>query len=173
MLESYLAARSKGNILSEVMAMVDEGVSARGSQRLTGRALSSSEVSRQWVKHSARRIEELRGRDLSKDEYFGLMTDSGIPCKKWSEIPQNQNLHSWEPLTHWPKSSIGHLGKRGEAVDVEAEGNLVRTGTLNKIEFREVAKFKITFFFVRNPDRMANGRLPLVVQDFKYEEHSL
>ena len=74
-LESYLAARSKRNILSEVMAMVDEGVSARGSQRLTGRALSSSEVSRQWVKHSARRIEELRGRDLSKDEYFGLMMD--------------------------------------------------------------------------------------------------
>ncbi len=60
-----------------------------------------------------------------------------------------------------------------EAVDVEAEGNLVRTGTLNKIEFREVAKFKITFFFVRNPDLMGNGRLPLVVQDFKYEEHPL
>jgi hypothetical protein len=60
-----------------------------------------------------------------------------------------------------------------EAVDVEAEGNLVRTGTLNKIEFREVAKFKITFFFVRNPDLMSNGRLPLVVQDFKYEETPL
>ena len=60
-----------------------------------------------------------------------------------------------------------------EAVDVEAEGNLVRTGTLNKIEFREVAKFKITFFFVHNPDLMGNGRLPLVVQDFKYEEHPL
>ncbi len=60
-----------------------------------------------------------------------------------------------------------------EAVDVEAEGNLVRTGTLNKIEFREVAKFKITFFFVRNPDLMGNGRLPLVVQDFNYEEHPL
>jgi hypothetical protein len=36
-----------------------------------------------------------------------------------------------------------------------------------------VAKFKITFFFVRNPDLMGNGRLPLVVQDFKYEEHPL
>ena len=58
-------------------------------------------------------------------------------------------------------------------VDVEAEVNLVRTGTLNQIEFREVAKFKITFFFVRNPDLMGNGRLPLVVQDFKYEETPL
>lgn len=60
-----------------------------------------------------------------------------------------------------------------ETVDLEAEGNLVRTGTFNQIEFRKVAKFKITFFFVRNPDLMGNGRLPLVVQDFKYEEHSL
>ncbi len=60
-----------------------------------------------------------------------------------------------------------------EAMDVEAEGNLVPTGTLNQIEFREVAKFKITFFFVRNPVLMGNGRLPLVVQDFKYEEKPL
>ena len=65
------------------------------------------------------------------------------------------------------------VGVSYEAVDVEAEGNLVRTGTLNQIEFREVAKFKITFFFVRNPDLMGNGRLPLVVQDFKYEEKPL
>jgi hypothetical protein len=36
-----------------------------------------------------------------------------------------------------------------------------------------VAKFKITFFFVRNPGLMGNGRLPLVVQDFKYEEKPL
>ncbi len=44
-----------------------------------------------------------------------------------------------------------------EAVYVEAEVNLVRTGTFNQIEFREVAKFKITFFFVRNPDLMGAG----------------
>ncbi len=30
-----------------------------------------------------------------------------------------------------------------------------------------------TFFFVRNPDLMGNGRLSLVVQDFKYEEKPL
>lgn len=60
-----------------------------------------------------------------------------------------------------------------ETMDVEVEGNLVRTGTLNQIEFREVAKFKITFFFVCNPDPMRNGRLPFVVQDFKYEETPL
>jgi hypothetical protein len=44
---------------------------------------------------------------------------------------------------------------------------------LNNIEFCEVAKFTITFFFVRNSDLMGIGRLPLVVQDFKYEEKLL
>ena len=74
-LESYLAARSQKNIVEEVMAMMEEGLSARGSQRVTGRAMSASEVSRQWVSHSAARIEELRGRNLSRNEYFGVMLD--------------------------------------------------------------------------------------------------
>jgi hypothetical protein len=37
-------------------------------------------------------------------------------------------------------------------------------GTFIKIEFLEVAKFKI-IFFVRNPDFIRKGCLPLVVQD--------
>jgi hypothetical protein len=64
-------------------------------------------------------------------------------------------------------------GKSYEAVSVKAEGNLVRTGTLKDLEFREPAKFKIEFLFIRNPDLLGNGRLPLVVQDFKYDEKPL
>jgi hypothetical protein len=64
-------------------------------------------------------------------------------------------------------------GKSYEAVSVRAEGNLIRTGTVNKLEFREPAKFQIEFLFVRNPDLLGNGRLPLVVQDFKYSEKPL
>lgn len=60
-----------------------------------------------------------------------------------------------------------------EAVTVRAEGNLLRTGTVNKLEFREPVKFQIEFLFIRNPDLLANGRLPLVVQDFKYSESPL
>jgi hypothetical protein len=104
--------------------------------------------------------------------------------KKAATLYKKQNPEFKEKEIH-QKVEVGKLdildtrkmkdgaGVSYEAVDVEAEGNLIRTGTLNKIEFREVAKFKITFFFVRNPDLMGNGRLPLVVQDFKYEEHSL
>jgi len=64
-------------------------------------------------------------------------------------------------------------GKSYEAVSVRAEGNLVRTGTVKSMEFREPVKFQIEFLFVRNPDLLGNGRLPLVVQDFKYTEKPL
>jgi len=64
-------------------------------------------------------------------------------------------------------------GKSYEAVSVRAEGNLIRTGTVNKMEFREPVKFQVEFLFVRNPDLLGNGRLPLVVQDFKYTEQPL
>jgi hypothetical protein len=64
-------------------------------------------------------------------------------------------------------------GQTYEAVAVRAEGNLVRTGTVNRLEFREPVKFTIEFLFIRNPDLLANGRLPLVVQDFKYTEKAL
>ncbi len=64
-------------------------------------------------------------------------------------------------------------GQSYEAVNVRAEGNLIRTGTVNKLEFREPVKFTVEFLFIRNPDLLANGRLPLVVQDFKYKESPL
>lgn len=64
-------------------------------------------------------------------------------------------------------------GQSYEAVSVRAEGNLVRTGTLKGMEFREPVKFQIEFLFIRNPDLLGNGRLPLVVQDFTYTESPL
>jgi hypothetical protein len=64
-------------------------------------------------------------------------------------------------------------GESYEAATVHAEGNLIRTGTVNKLEFREPVKFTVEFFFIRNPDLLANGRLPLVAQDFKYNESPL
>jgi hypothetical protein len=64
-------------------------------------------------------------------------------------------------------------GKSYEAVSVRAEGNLIRTGTVNKLEFREPVIFQVEFLFIRNPDLLGNGRLPLVVQDFKYTEQPL
>jgi hypothetical protein len=64
-------------------------------------------------------------------------------------------------------------GQTYEAVNVRARGNLICTGTVNKLEFREPVKFQIELLFIRNPDLLGNGRLPLVVQDFKYSETPL
>jgi len=61
-------------------------------------------------------------------------------------------------------------GQTYEAVNIRAQGHLIRTGTVNKLEFREPVKFTTEFLFIRNPDLLSNGRLPLVVQDFKYSE---
>ena len=44
---------------------------------------------------------------------------------------------------------------------------------VNKLEFREPVKFQIELLFIRNPDLLGNGRLPFVVQDFKYSETPL
>ena len=68
------------------------------------------------------------------------------------------------------KDGAGHSY---EAVTVRTEGNLIRTGTLSKMEFCEPVKFAIEFLFIRNPDLLGNGRLPLVVQDFQYKETPL
>jgi hypothetical protein len=64
-------------------------------------------------------------------------------------------------------------GQTYEAVNVRTKGNLIRTGTVNQLEFREPVNFTVEFLFIRNPDLLGNGRLPLVVQDFKYSEAPL
>lgn len=61
-------------------------------------------------------------------------------------------------------------GQSFEAINVRAEGRLIRTGTVNNLEFREPVQVSLEILFIRNPDLLGNGRLPLVVQDFKYTE---
>lgn len=74
-LQTYEQARQTKNIEEEVMAMVEEGVSSRGCKRLSEDAMSASEISRRWAVHSAQRLDELRSRSLTGEEYFGLMID--------------------------------------------------------------------------------------------------
>jgi hypothetical protein len=57
-----------------------------------------------------------------------------------------------------------------EAVLIRASGSLVRTGTINNIEFREPANFMIELLFIKNPNMIDNGMLPLVVRNFTYNE---
>lgn len=74
-LTSYAQARSRGNIEQEIYSRMSEGVSTRGCARLSGKTISASTASRLWVEGSIQKLEELRGRDLAKEEFIGLMVD--------------------------------------------------------------------------------------------------
>jgi hypothetical protein len=100
-----------------------------------------------------------------------VMYQSRNPEFREREIHQKVEVTKIDVLdTRQIKDGAGHSY---EAATVRTEGNLIRTGTLNKMEFREPLKFSIEFLFIRNPDLLGNGRLPLVVQDFKYKESPL
>jgi putative transposase len=74
-LESYRQSRRVENIEAEVFGQMHEGVSTRGAGRLSGETISAATASRMWMERSAGKLEELRGRDLSAQRYFGLMLD--------------------------------------------------------------------------------------------------
>ena len=57
-----------------------------------------------------------------------------------------------------------------DAVLIRAQGGLIRTGTIHNIEFREPANFTLELLFIKNPNLIENGMLPLVVKSFKYNE---
>ena len=53
-------------------------MSTRGCERLSGKTISASTASRLWVEGSIQKLEELRGRDLAKEEFIGLMVDGVV-----------------------------------------------------------------------------------------------
>lgn len=55
------------------------------------------------------------------------------------------------------------LETREEAVLVQAEGQLIRTGIVAGQTFTEAPSFTVRFTFARNPNLAGNGRFPLAV----------
>jgi len=75
-LQSYQLANKINNISGDILRAVQAGISSRSHVSFReGRTISKSEFSRQWIAKGAEKIEELRSRDLSLHEYFGLMLD--------------------------------------------------------------------------------------------------
>jgi transposase-like protein len=72
---TYRQARSAKNIEQEIFGLMSEGVSTRGCRRLSGETISAATASGLWVKRSAEKLEELRGRDLGQERWFGLTMD--------------------------------------------------------------------------------------------------
>ena len=76
-LKSYDAAKDAGAVREAILRALMAGVSGRDQKRLYPESplTSKSSVSRLWVKEGAKKIEELRGREISGEFFFGLMLD--------------------------------------------------------------------------------------------------
>ena len=62
------------------------------------------------------------------------------------------------------------LETRDNAVLVQAEGQLVRTGLVGGQTFGEAQAFTVRFQFARNPNLAANGRYPLAVWSYEVSQ---
>ena len=62
------------------------------------------------------------------------------------------------------------LQTRNDQVLVEATGQLIRVGLFNGQPFTEANKFRVQFTLLRNPNLTANGRFPLAVWKFQFDQ---
>jgi len=62
------------------------------------------------------------------------------------------------------------LQTRNGQVLVEVTGQLIRVGLFNDAPFTEAIKFHARFTLLRNPNLTANGRFPLAVWKFQFEQ---
>ncbi len=76
-LKSYGAAKDAGAVREALMRAFAANVSGRDQKRLYPESplTSKSYVSRLWAKEGLKKVEELRGRELSGESFFGLMLD--------------------------------------------------------------------------------------------------
>jgi putative transposase len=76
-LESYRAAKDAGAVREALLRALMANVSGRDQKMLYPESpfTSKSSVSRLWVKEGLKKVEELRGRDLSGESFFGLILD--------------------------------------------------------------------------------------------------
>lgn len=76
-LESYGAAKDAEAVRNAILRALTAGVSSRDQRLLyPGSPLTSkSSVSRLWVKEGLKKVEELRGRELGGELFFGIILD--------------------------------------------------------------------------------------------------
>ena len=74
-LDTYRAARSQRNLFEEVASAMVEGLSSRGVERHTKKAVSKSAASRVWVEKSIEQLEFLRSRPLDELDLVAVQID--------------------------------------------------------------------------------------------------
>ena len=74
-LESYQLGRSRRHLNPEIMQMMEGGMSLRGVDRMGKKGFSASVAQKILVEESAKNVLLLRDRDLSQQDFLGLMID--------------------------------------------------------------------------------------------------
>jgi putative transposase len=74
-LTSYEQMSQISNHEGLIERMVSEGISCRGLSRATTGALGKSSIAQQWARKGVEQLEALRSRDLSQQQWAGLMVD--------------------------------------------------------------------------------------------------
>ena len=82
-LASYAASNDAGAVREALLRALMANVSGRDQKMVYPESplTSKSSVSRMWMRESLKKVEELRGRELSGESFFGLMLD-GIKLSK-------------------------------------------------------------------------------------------
>jgi hypothetical protein len=62
------------------------------------------------------------------------------------------------------------LQTRSDQVLVEVTGQLIRVGLFNGEPFTEAQKFQAQFTLLRNPNLTVNGRFPLAVWKYQFNQ---
>lgn len=74
-LDSYRAASSQRNLFDRIVASLAEGLTQRGAERATGKALAKSSISRMWAEKSREQLEVLRSRPLDDADWLCVLID--------------------------------------------------------------------------------------------------
>jgi transposase-like protein len=81
-LVSYELGRSREHLSPQIMQMMEGGMSLRGIDRMGKKGFSASTAQKILVEESAKNIVRLRERDLSQEDFLGLMIDGVFLAKE-------------------------------------------------------------------------------------------
>ena len=79
---SYQLGRSREHLSPQIMAMMEGGMSLRGIDRMDKKGFSASTAQKILVEESAKNVQRLRDRDLSQEDFLGLMIDGVFLTKE-------------------------------------------------------------------------------------------
>ncbi len=94
---------------------------------------------------------------------------------------RDKSIHQKGEVLQWVILEKGKMNiedqkgnpKKADYVVVQVDGQIIKSGEVKGLPFRDDASFRLTLTLVRNDKLLENNFLPLVVADFDYKEQKL